>query len=136
MRSSVDLPEPERPSSPTISPSRKVRSTLSSTISGAPEGLVKARWTPRSSISAGAASAFTAGETAAWTIAHPSSGKSGSVEAHPAFRQPVERAPEQAVEQDHQHRHQGDAEDDAGIVALCGHLGDIGAESPRGQGGI
>ena len=31
MRSSVDLPEPERPSSATISPSRSVRLTSSST---------------------------------------------------------------------------------------------------------
>ena len=31
MRSSVDLPDPERPSRPTISPARIVRSTFSST---------------------------------------------------------------------------------------------------------
>ncbi len=35
MRSSVDLPEPERPSSPTISPERSVRSTSSSTTRSA-----------------------------------------------------------------------------------------------------
>jgi hypothetical protein len=38
MRSSVDLPEPERPSSPTISPSRTSRSMFTSTGNGVPEG--------------------------------------------------------------------------------------------------
>ena len=38
-RSSVDLPEPDRPSSPTISFSDRVRSTLSSTSRLAPCGL-------------------------------------------------------------------------------------------------
>ena len=36
MRSSVDLPDPERPSSPTISPAWMVRSTLSSTSNSSP----------------------------------------------------------------------------------------------------
>ena len=35
MRSSVDLPEPERPSKPTISPSRTVSDTSSSTTRSA-----------------------------------------------------------------------------------------------------
>jgi len=33
-RNSVDLPEPERPSSPTISPALSVSATLSSTVNG------------------------------------------------------------------------------------------------------
>src|ERR1700758_2864147 len=36
IRSSVDLPDPERPSRPTISPARIVRSTFSSTVSASP----------------------------------------------------------------------------------------------------
>src|SRR5579883_34087 len=46
MRSSVDLPDPERPSRPTISPSYRVRSTsLRTTISPA-DGLGKCLSTP------------------------------------------------------------------------------------------
>ena len=50
-RSSVDLPEPERPSSPTISPGRSVRLTFSSTTSSSPSGLRKDLLTPCTSSS-------------------------------------------------------------------------------------
>ena len=49
MRSSVDLPEPERPSRPTISPERIVRSTFSSTSRSSPLPFGKDRQTPRMS---------------------------------------------------------------------------------------
>ncbi|MET4725978.1 hypothetical protein ABIF63_010084 [Bradyrhizobium japonicum] len=52
IRSKVDLPEPERPSRPTISPERIVRSTLSSTRSCSPLPFGKDRQTPRMSMSA------------------------------------------------------------------------------------
>ncbi|SOT41326.1 conserved hypothetical protein [Burkholderia cenocepacia] len=38
--SSVDLPEPERPSNPRISPSCNARSISASTCSGSPDGFV------------------------------------------------------------------------------------------------
>src|SRR5579872_4845228 len=40
-RSSVDLPEPERPSRPTISPGRSVNPTWSRTTSSSPSGFRK-----------------------------------------------------------------------------------------------
>ncbi len=50
IRSKVDLPEPERPSRPTISPERMVRSTFSSTWSASPLPFGNERHTPRISI--------------------------------------------------------------------------------------
>ena len=50
MRSSVDLPEPERPSRPTISPDLMVRSTFSSTSSSSPLPFGNERQTPWISI--------------------------------------------------------------------------------------
>src|ERR1700679_3099982 len=47
MRSSVDLPDPERPSRPTISPERIVRSTFSRTSSSSPLPFGNERHTPR-----------------------------------------------------------------------------------------
>src|SRR5216684_9059318 len=49
MRSSVDLPEPERPSRPTISPERMVRSTFSRTNKSSPLPFGNDRQTPRMS---------------------------------------------------------------------------------------
>ncbi len=47
MRNSVDLPEPERPSRPTISPAWIVRSTFSKTCRSSPLPFGKDRQTPR-----------------------------------------------------------------------------------------
>ena len=46
MRSSVDLPDPERPSRPRISPSRRATSISASTGSGSPDGFAKAMADP------------------------------------------------------------------------------------------
>src|ERR1700756_2987486 len=47
IRNKVDLPDPERPSRPTISPERIVRSTFSSTSSSSPLPFGNERQTPR-----------------------------------------------------------------------------------------
>src|SRR5579859_4046017 len=48
-RSMVDFPDPDRPSSATISPSRRVSETPSSTGSARPSGVVNVLVTPRAS---------------------------------------------------------------------------------------
>src|SRR3569832_367686 len=96
MRSRVDLPEPERPRSATISPSRSVRSTRSSTVRCSPAGVSKALATPDTSSTARLRSS---------TPMEPS-----SADPEPPLREAVERPPQQAVEQDDEQRHHGDAE--------------------------
>src|ERR1700751_1582736 len=86
MRSSVDLPEPERPSRPTISPERIVRSTFSSTSKSSPLPFGKDRQTLRMSISVDDESSMMV---------------SGSAEAQAAFAEGVKRPPDQPVEQGH-----------------------------------
>jgi len=55
MRSNVDLPDPERPRRPRISPSASVMSISVSTASGSPDGFAKAMQTLRISITVGSA---------------------------------------------------------------------------------
>src|SRR6516165_8697266 len=113
IRSKVDLPEPERPSRPTISPERIVRSTFSSTSSSSPLPFGKDRQTPRISMSA-----------EGWSSMMVSS----SAEPQAAFAEGIERPPDQAIEQRHQDAHRGDSEHDARKVAGLGCGSDVGAE--------
>lgn len=78
MRSKVDLPEPDRPSRPRISPSRNITSISASTGSGSPEGLAKPIQTLRSSMTGGAMPAIT---------------PEPSIEPRPTFGKDIERAP-------------------------------------------
>src|SRR5262249_9158878 len=115
MRSNVDLPQPERPSSATISLSRRVRFTLSSTTwSAAPLGPYM--WL-RCSIS-----------TSGVVVARTSIGTVQSVEPEATFGETIERPPQQPVDQHHEQRHHADAQHDARIVAGLRRFGDIGAE--------
>src|SRR5581483_7703548 len=118
MRSRVDFPEPDRPSRPTISRSRSARLTLSMTTRSAPDGRGKAWRTLRTSTRAGPA-AMTSASFA-------------SVEPEAPLRHPVERAPEQPVEQDDISGHHGNAQDDMREVARVRGGRDIGAE-PMGR---
>src|SRR5262245_66472134 len=97
MRSSVDLPEPERPSRPTISPSRKVSDTSSRTTSSAPEGWRKA-WRM----------ARTASSGVAVRTAVVNMGQTFLVEAQAALGEAIEPPPQQPVEQHDEERHRGD----------------------------
>ena len=110
MRSSVDLPDPERPSRPTISPEWIVRSTFSRTSSSSPLPFGNERQTPR--ISSRLASLA--------SIEHGFSLR--SAEAKTALSEGVERPPEQPVEQRHQNAHHGDAEHDAREIAGFGRI--------------
>src|SRR5262249_22540802 len=112
-RSSVDLPEPERPSSPTSSPSFSERSTLSSTTSGSPLGRRKLLLAPR-----------TARICSPGMAALPY-----SVDAVLALGECIERAPEQSVQANHIDDHHHDPEQHPVHGAGLGRLGDIGADA-------
>src|SRR6516164_8136779 len=122
MRSSVDFPQPERPSRPTISRSRSNMFTLSMTTRSAPEGRGKAWRTLRTSIKVCPAAMRRL--------------LSVSVEAEAPLGHAVKRAPEYPVEQDDINRHHGDPQDDMGEIAGIGRGGDIGAESMGLQMGV
>src|SRR3984957_10178348 len=112
-RSSVDLPEPERPSSPTIWPSSRRSCTPSSTARLPPSGLGNALQTPSTCSSAvvvvvGLMTAF---------ISARSSGQ-----AKFTLGVIVQRPPEYAVERDHEQTHRRDAEDDAMKISGRGRL--------------
>src|SRR6185312_1482985 len=114
-RSSVDLPEPERPSSPTISPSRSDRLTSSRTLRAPPPGLRKDCRTARTS------SKFVDSTSAMAAIS--------SIKGQSALGEQIERSPQQPVAQDHEDGHHGDAEHDAAIVAGLRRPGDVGADA-------
>src|SRR6516162_4080410 len=114
MRNSVDLPDPERPSRPTISPEWMVRSTFSSTSRSSPLPFGNDRQTPFRSIRV----------------------VDGLVWSSMTFAEGVERPPQQPIEQCHQDAHDGDAEHDAWKVAGLGCLCDIGTEPLRRQMGV
>src|SRR5262245_22476919 len=107
MRSRVDLPEPERPSRPTISPSRKLSDTSSRTTSSAPEGWRKA-WRMAQTSSSG---------VAARMAVVVNMGRALLVEAEATLGEAIEPPPQRPVEQHDEERHRGDAEHDARIVA-------------------
>src|ERR1700758_2335485 len=100
MRRSVDLPEPERPRRPTISPERIVRSTFSSTSRSSPLPFGKDRQTLRMSISVDGVSSMKVSNSIA----------RASAETETAFAEGVERPPDQPVEQGHQNAHDGNPE--------------------------
>src|SRR5579872_2190243 len=126
-RNSVDLPEPERPSRPTISPGRSVRLTFSSTTSSSPSGLRKDLQTPRVSRSGARFSA------SALAFMEALVSMSGSADAEFAFRACIERPPEEAIQHDHESRHDGDAEHRAREIPGAGGIGNVGAESGGGE---
>src|ERR1700676_673466 len=123
MRSSVDLPEPERPSMPAISPSRSDRFTSSST-SSSPCVFLKPRHTSltrriSSPMRGGAGGVWTGGAVTAaleYCIALDSRVWL-SIQPELGFGIRIHRTPQQPVEQRHEQGHHGDARDDLRIVA-------------------
>src|SRR6185369_2384114 len=111
---SVDFPDPDRPSRPTIWPSARLSSTPSSTSSSLPSGFGNARRTARTS-SRGTAFMLV----------------SASSQPELPFRTPVERTPERPVDDHDEEAHDRDPEDDPVIVRGLGGPGDIGAEPVR-----
>src|SRR6202022_2701133 len=115
-RNRVDLPDPERPSRPTISPSRKARFTPSSTRSWSPSGLRKA-WLTLCTSRRGEVFTFYLPEY--------------SVQPELAFGAVIQRPPEKAIyhhdEQTHHHR----AERHPPIIGGGGRGCDIGTEARR-----
>src|SRR5205807_8544646 len=124
-RSSVDLPEPERPSSPTISPGRSVRLTFSSTRSSSPSGLRKDLQQPCTSSSGARLSA------GAVTFTVFSSPEDPSADAELALGARIQRPPEQPVQRDDEQAQHHDAEHGAPKVRRASGLRDIGAEPVR-----
>src|ERR1700722_841557 len=118
-RSSVDLPDPERPKRPTICPAFNVRLTCSSTSSSPPSGLRKDLQT------------FSTASNCAVT----SSGAvfmrapARSAQSVFAFGVIIQRPPERTIDGDHEQAHGRDAQNDAMKVAGGGGLGDIGANA-------
>src|SRR5260370_14645256 len=112
MRRKVDLPEPDLPSTATISPSRRRKSMRSRTRRPARSGVLKLLQTATASIST-------------------SSAMSGlpSIETQALGGDVVEPAPEQSVEHDDIKAQHGDAERDALRIAGFGPVGDIGADA-------
>src|ERR1700761_4006303 len=101
MRSSVDFPEPERPSNPTISPCFTVRFTSSSTSNSLPPARGKAR---RTFFRSRSASMFVSSRQTIF-----------------AFGIPIERPPENTIDDADQQRHDGGAQNDA--MKIAGHAG-------------
>src|SRR5262245_28907523 len=114
-RSSVDLPDPERPSSPTISPWATLSSMPSRTSNSDPSGLRKACRISCVS-SKGMASM-----------------SSTSAKAIPSLGVVVERPPERTINHDNEQAHHRDAEHNAVEVARLGRACNIGAETLRLQ---
>src|SRR6267378_6430716 len=123
MRSSVDLPDPERPSRPTISRERIVRSTFSSTSRSSPLPFGNDRQTPRIS-------------RRLVCLVRSSMSSPLSAEAKATLSEGIERPPEQPVEERHQNAHDGDAENDPREVTGFRRRCYIGAETARRQMGV
>src|SRR6185312_1256050 len=118
IRSNVDLPDPERPSRPRISPSRRTRLTPASTGNGSPDGLAKAMKILSSSMIGGE---------------EPSPTGALSIKPRAPLRIGIERAPQQAVHGNDKHGHHNDTERNAGIVACRGHFRNVGSEAGGAQ---
>src|SRR6218665_2424436 len=116
MRSRVDLPEPDGPSSATISPSARWKSTPSSTVRALPSEALKPLPTFFSSINAPMPAA-------------PS-------EMHSRFGDAVQPAPDPVVHSHHEHAHHANAQRDAREVADGRHLGDVAAQAARLHRGV
>src|SRR5207253_4439649 len=126
-RSSVDLPQPERPRKPTISPGRSVRLTSSSTTSASPSALRKDLLTPRTSRSG---ARFRAAAVA-FTGVSSDVALSGDAELPLGAR--VQGAPEHAIQRHDEQAQHDRAEDAALEVSLNRGFRDVGAESVRGE---
>src|SRR5579863_5753750 len=88
MRKSVDLPDPERPNSPTISPLRKVRLTSSRTLTPGPPWRANSRDT-HSTFRMASPDATVMGLFMGFSL----------VEAQAVFGVAIKRPPQEAVEQ-------------------------------------
>jgi hypothetical protein len=60
-------------------------------------------------------------------------GKQGDQTAQAAFAKGIERAPDQAVEAEHEQAHHADAQRHLRVVAGGGGIGDIGAKAVRAR---
>src|SRR6478736_6834743 len=101
-RNSVDFPEPDRPSNPTISPSTRVKLMSLSTSSCSPSGLGKA-W--QHELICSSASLM---------------GSTSSSQPEFSLGIPIERPPEHAIDGDHKKAHHRYAEHDPRHVARLG----------------
>src|SRR5579859_3578658 len=126
-RSRVDLPEPERPRRPTISPGRKARFTCSSTTSWSPSGLRKDLQIPCTP-SRGAR--LSAGAVAFTAVSSDSSALSADTELALGAR--VERPPEDAIQRHHEEAQDYRTEDHALEVRARGRVRNVGAEPVGG----
>src|SRR6516225_10276902 len=120
MRSNVDLPEPERPRRPRISPSGSVASISASTGKSSPDAFANAMQTFRISMIGCVAGA-----------AMPAQ----SIEPRAALGEGIKRSPQQSIHRDDEQRHDGNPESDPRIVAGFCHLGDIRAQPRSAQFG-
>src|ERR1700742_3037186 len=109
-RNSVDFPEPDRPSRPTISPSLSVRLISLRTSKSSPSGLGKA-W--QQDWMCSSASLMT---------------PVLSSEPEFSFAVPIERPPEQTIDDDHVQAHHRDPEHDAWKITGRGRLRDVGTQ--------
>src|SRR5476649_165637 len=117
MRSMVDFPEPDWPSSATISPSCSAKSTPSSTERAVPSADLKCL--PTDSVRRLLESyEFLA-----------------MLKVQPALGHAVQPAPDEVVEAHDEDAHHADAQRDAREVAGRRHLGDVAAQAVRLQGG-
>src|SRR6185437_6698813 len=123
----VDLPEPERPSSATISPVFMRSETSSRTGARASPEPVEKTWLTRSTSRIVA----TVGSNMAELLqsARPS-------ETKPALRRGIEAPPEQPVEQRHEQRHHRDAKHNSWEIAFVGRFGDVGPDALGDDGVI
>src|ERR1700730_16846964 len=118
-RNRVDLPDPERPRRPTISPSRKARFTPSSTTSWSPSGLRKAWLTLCTSRRGAVFTRFIF--------------RKGSRQPELALGAVVQRPPEKAIYQHDEQAHHHRAECRPSIIGGGGRGGDVGTEARRRQ---
>src|ERR1700733_15040837 len=102
-RNSVDLPEPERPSSPTICPAFSARLTCSSTSSSPPSGLGNDLQTFST------ASSCEVTSSGAAFIGAPAL----SAQSILAFGEIIQRPPERTIDGDHEQAHGRNPENDA-----------------------
>src|SRR5580700_4151882 len=119
-RSSVDFPEPERPSSPTTWPGTSFRFTPSSTSKSPPSGFGNDLRTPSTSSRGAVVICGTA------FIGNLPSGQ-----AVLALGVVIQRSPQYPVDHDHKQRHHHDTEDDAMEISRGRGLLDVGADTMR-----
>src|SRR5450631_833475 len=153
----VDLPEPDCPNSASISPSRTSRLMSSSTVTGDPPSARAYDFdTCRSSMSAADASApsgacpgcarsaarvsLAIGRSKGRTTRRETSSRcywdsacstllAWSIELELPFREGIQAAPDEAIDNDDKERHDHDTEIERGLVALFGHLCNVRTQS-------